>query len=428
MSDRIEWTHRMSMTKFGFTTGRILILSVLCAMTGQIGHAAELTLEAIPGQADENTAEIHGLGAGTFDPTLWQANTLHFVPDARRPLIAPRLSGVFRNIYAPCAIETPEGWRVFYGAWDGVDTGNDRIYSVTTRNFLDFDDHILVIDHGPFQHACNVNVIRAADGSFEMVCTVFPDDMDRNKPAIFRSPDGKQWNGSPQPYAAAKPDIVTVNGYENYPNADINGMNVLYRDGGTLYLYFCNFKDRGRVYRAVYADGNTFTYEGPALESPHVINDLKTLHAGGKPWHLMALHKNIDGLWYSLSENSAKFEHEKRLIASLDDGEKYIVAVGWVIEKDRVLGFLYGAGASPKLNRNRIFARWLQKRLVVVSDDGRMLEPDRALGPDRQLLALPEGKSVTGKMQLFGDDGTTLIAEGGPFTLNPMLVYRAGIK
>ena len=90
--------------------------------------AANVSVKMIGGQAEFGTMEIHGVGAGDFDAQLWQDGKLNLVPDSRSPLIAPRLTGLYRNIYAPSIVDTGDGWRVFYGAWDGVDSGNDRIY------------------------------------------------------------------------------------------------------------------------------------------------------------------------------------------------------------------------------------------------------------------------------------------------------------
>ena len=105
--------------------------------------------------------EVTGVEAGEFNPLIWQAGTLNFVPDLRSPLLAPR-SGKFRNIYAPSAVETPGGYRLFYGAWDGVPTGNDRIYSATTdARFQDFSDRHIVIVPGSYIHVCNVNALRS---------------------------------------------------------------------------------------------------------------------------------------------------------------------------------------------------------------------------------------------------------------------------
>src|SRR5690348_10305562 len=85
------------------------------------------------GEAAPGTIEIRGVGADEFNPEIWRDRTLHFVPDARSPILSPR-EGKFRNIYAPSIVEAKDGWRIFYGGWDGVPTGNDRIYTATTRD------------------------------------------------------------------------------------------------------------------------------------------------------------------------------------------------------------------------------------------------------------------------------------------------------
>ena len=69
-----------------------------------------------------------------------------------------------------------------------------------------------------------------------------------NKPIYFFSPDGKTWNGSPEPYRARQKDIVKMEGYEGYELGDLNGANVLLHDQGKFFLYFSNWKDKGKVY------------------------------------------------------------------------------------------------------------------------------------------------------------------------------------
>ena len=196
-----------------------MTIITVCLLAG----LGAVTVEQIPGQAAIGCIEIHGVAAGDFDQALWAENTLNLVRDLRHPLMAPRQSGVYRNIYAPSAVRLDDGWRLFYGAWDGVDTGNDRIYSVFTKDFIDFGARETVIEHGVFIHACNVNALARSDGGFEMVCTVYPDKHDRNKPAYFSSPDGKLWNGQAAPYPADYTDIVSIEGYPDYTDADING-------------------------------------------------------------------------------------------------------------------------------------------------------------------------------------------------------------
>lgn len=402
----------------------------LLALVGLFGRtnswAAEppVRINQIVGQAELGTVELHGVGAASFRPRLWQEGALHIVPDIRSPLLSPRWAGVFRNIYAPSPVEVPGGWRVFYGAWDGVPTGNDRIYSISTADFLDFADRRTEIEHGKFIHVCNVNALRLADGEFRMVCTVYPDERDRNKPAFFQSPDGKAWNGSPAPYAAGPGDIVRVEGYEPYADADINGINVILYEEGEYRLYFGNYRQHGHVHRASSKDGKVYRYEGPCLASTHAVNDVKKLSVGGDAWYLMGLHMNTDRLWYSLSRDGRQFGPEQELGRCLGDADRYIVAIGWVLQGPRVLGFLYGAGPVKTLDRNRIFARWLQKKLVFTDASGRRFESAGALGPDRQLLRIGDGPSLDGQLQVFDEDGRTALSEPLPAHFTPGGVYQ----
>ena len=141
------------------------------------------------GRGPLGAVEIHGLSAGPFNPALWEKNQLHWVPDVRMPVLAPRMGGVFRNIYAPSAIEDGDGWRLFYAAYDGIDSGNDRVYSASTPDFIDFDNRQTIIHNGVFRHVSNVNVQKLEDGSLQMIATCWPDRNERNKPIHFHSPD-----------------------------------------------------------------------------------------------------------------------------------------------------------------------------------------------------------------------------------------------
>ena len=238
-------------------------LGALLALVCQAGSVAApaLNVALTTNAAPAGFIEITGVEAGEFNPRIWQADTLNFVPDVRSPLLAPQ-SGPFRNIYAPSAVESPGGYRLFYGAWDGVPTGNDRIYSATTdARFQDFFDRHTVIAPGSYQHVCNVNALRAEDGSFTLFATLYP-VRDLNKPAFFRSDaTGTNWNGLPgEAYTVQARDVVEISGYA-YTNADINGMNVMVRESGIYRLYFGDFKNPGGVFRATSSDGSHYTLD-----------------------------------------------------------------------------------------------------------------------------------------------------------------------
>lgn len=382
---------------------------VLTILSLGVASMADVSVRMIGGQAELGQIEIHGVGSGDFDAKLWQSGKLNFVADTRSPLIAPRQRGLWRNIYAPSIIDLGDSWRVFYGAWDGVDTGNDRIYSVTTADFIDFGARQTVIEHGEFIHVCNVTSVRLPDGSYRLMCTAYPDKEGLNKPATFTSPDGFGWNGCKAQCPAQQSDIIKIDGYDKYAAADINGMNVIFYEDGVYRLYFNNFKDFGRVYRATSKDGRNFTFDGVCVEMGACVNDVKKFTASGKPVYLMGLHMNGDRLWYSLSTDGMKFDTPHEMIKNLGAEDRYMVAVGWVTRGNRVLGFLYGAGAVPELNRNRIFGRWLQKRVVFVASDGTRYEPSSALGPDRQIIKVP--KDMDGTFEVYAEDGVTLLGK-----------------
>jgi hypothetical protein len=342
---------------------------------------------------------------------------LHFIPTVRSPLRAPRDAGTFRNIYAPSIVRADDGWHVYYGGWDGERTGNDRIYRVDAdRDFLAFTDRRTVIEHGDFQHVCNVSVTHAARGrGFAMACTAYPATDGLNKPVTFFSDDdrGEKWNAD----AARREHLVTIDGYDGFAAADINGMNVLLAEDGKYRLYFNNFRDAGKTFRASSDDARRFRFDGVVHEPSALVNDVKRIGVtGGGTWYLMALHHNGPSLYYAMSRDGMRFGEMKTLATHGGDADRHIVAVGWVVDGGRVLGFLYGAGDAPSLDRNRIFARWLQKKVRL----GDAAEA-RSLGPDRQLI--PLASAATAAVALH-DEAGALIATSDPVELKPGRAYR----
>ena len=228
-----------------------------------ISNVASAQLLEVRGQVPADTVEIQGVSAGSFNPNYWQQNTLNWVPDLRRPMLAPKTTGPFQNIYAPWALEQTAGWRVFYGGDDGSDTPNDRVYSGITGDFLTFENRTLVIDHGAFAHVNNVNVQRLQDGSLHMICTGGdPAGLPADKPVYFSSPDGVIWNGTPEPYSAQSSDIIRIQGYAPFSSGNFNGANVLLRDNETWVLYFKDWNDFGITYRATASTLPNFQLQG----------------------------------------------------------------------------------------------------------------------------------------------------------------------
>ena len=344
----------------------ILLALLAMAFVGCPLAAPALEVALTTNTAPPGYVEVTGVEAGAFEPRIWQAGTLNFIPDLRSPLLEP-LDGRFRNIYAPSAVETPGGYRVFYGAWDGVPTGNDRIYStLTDAQFTRFIERHAVIVPGAYTHVCNVNALRSEDGGFTLFATVYP-IAGLNKPAFIRSDaSGTNWNGARgEPCTVQPRDIVDIAGY-SYTNADINGMSVLLREDGGYRLYFGDFRNPVGTFRATSQNGRRYTLDGKVLSGPGYVNDLKKFQVGTAAYYLMGLHENGPRLWQTVSTNGLSFPPVRTLLTNLDATDAYIVALGWVTrgsqEKPgrRLRGVLYGAGPVPGLNRNSIYARWLQ--------------------------------------------------------------------
>jgi hypothetical protein len=389
-----------------------------------------LTVREVGSAYDAKHVEIRGVEAGAFDPALWRAHTLNLLPDVRRPLLAPR-EGKHRNIYAPSIAQIKDGWRIYYGGWDGSDTPNDRIYFTETRDgFLTFAARHLAIDHGNFQHVCNVNVT-PSDHGFTMMCTAYPDAKGLNKPVTFFSDDGVRWNGSRDVMTATPAQLVQIDGYATYADADINGVSVLLFESGMYRLYFSDFRRFTQIARCSSPDAKRFRFESEALHASLMVNDVKKFRVGESASYLMGLHENGPHLHYALSGDGLRFEAPVELSGNVDDADRYIVAIGWVTageqERDgrRVLGYLYGAGSAPSLDQNRIFATWLQKKAVLHAGK-RMIAANVALGPDRQLAEMDS--ATTASVELIAEDGKTLLAESAPVDFKPGRAYAIAIE
>lgn len=400
---------------------------LLSLISSHLVLAGEVRIETLPGQAPLGAIELHGVAAGEFDRQAWEAGRLHFLPDLRTPLIEPLLGGTFRNIYAASAVETEDGWRLFFGGWDGRAIGRDCIYSLLTPDFLDFHDRRVEIESGNFWHICNVSGVRLPDHSWRVACTLFPIGENLNRPVLIASKDGQRWNGSPAPYQAQASDLIELTGYDNFAQSDINGMNALLVEDGLYRLYFGDFKAHTRVRRATSKDGHHFQFDGNCLQSAHMVNDVKRLTWQGKPCYLMGLHANGDKLWYALSDDGLTFQAEQVLAEAQTPAERYIVSHGWVLRGNRVLGFVYGASPVRSLDRNRIFARWLQKKCVFTTTDGQQIKATGALGPDRQLFSLGDSSEITASAAVYGEDGNTLCGKSEPLLLRSGGVYRLKI-
>jgi hypothetical protein len=394
----------------------ILVCAAVCAAV-----AADYSMTKLDDRAPDGHVEIRGVAAGAFDPALWESGVLNWHFDSHAPLIEPKPGG-FRNIYAPIVVREDDRWRLYYGAWDGVETAHDRIYTAWTHDFLTIHDRHMVIDHGDFHHVCNCCAIRLPSGEYRLVATALLPGI-HNRPVGFTSPDGLTWNGA-APHVAKMGDLLKVDGYEGFAESDINGMNALLFEDGVYRLYFGDFRNFSSVFRASSTDFKQFTFDGPVLDGAYAVNDVKRFDVDGEPWYLMVAHLNGDTLWYSLSSDGMSFDPVHVLTKSQSEADRYMVAVGIVADGERVLGILYGAGASKGLAENRIFAKWLQKRVVFETGAGTWSTGALGLGPDA--LLLPASEEAAGRFLVYAEDGVSLLHAGDEVTVKPGDVWQIG--
>ena len=379
-----------------------------------VNKVAAAQLQEVPGQVPAGTVEIQGVSADAFNPRYWQQNTLNWVPDVRTPMFAPLTSGPYQNIYAPWPLEQPAGWRMFYGGWDGTDTPFDQINSVTTTDFLSFNHRDHVIANGEFINVNNVNVQQLSDGSMHMICTAGPPDNIAGFPVYFSSPNGTTWNGSPEPYPAQLSDIISIQGYAGFSTGNFNGANVLLRDNETWVLYFKDWNHLDTTYWATSVSLPIFQFQSVAQKGNNFVNDVKKITVSGQNWYLMGFVE-IDpkqSISYSLSNDGRNFPPEQTLFKNISAQDLYIVALGFVMKGNQLLGALYGASAVETLDQNQIFARWLQKKLIIKDDSGSTHQPTGGYGPDRQWFQAPQSGSITGTLVVYAEDGVTPLASG----------------
>ena len=386
-----------------------------------------------------NSLTLEGVGAGAFDPS----RIANFVLDLRAPLIAPKEGGSCPgNIYNANPVVNGGAINVFFGGWDGVSSCHDSIsVAVTMDHFQSFGEHVPVVTTGNRQHVNNPSALRRPDGRWAMLYTQLPQTAPPlNKPGFSESTDGVAF----VPSAGGAAQLVQVKGYAGWDEADVNGGNVLYYTPpasgvtapGQYDMYFVDFNNRNHsVYHAVApasavaaaAAAPIFSYVGVAMEEPHkIVNDIKRINGH---W-VLALHANGQQTFVSVTSEGAtgaaaaarppsKWPPTRILFEHSGEADYYIVSCGLVVdEASKVLkGALYGAGAVPQLDNNRIFATWLQRRAIFRSADNATAwglgDAARAQGVDAVQLAT-NAPSLRGRWYLYDADYTD---EARPGTL-----------
>lgn len=384
---------------------------------------------------------VTGIGSGVFEPT--KLSSWNY--DSRSPLLEAKPGGhcpdAKGNIYnANCVNNGETDWNCFYGGWDGVNSCHDSVsVSVTEDTFKTMGAHTPVVATGSMIHVNNPSAtkLKRGSGSAEWLMAYTQDQPQDggqvNKPGISWSSDGVNF----VPRAGGE-SFITVRGYpHNWTRADVNGGNVLIEDGNaTLHLYFIDFKDglqgvfhATAPFRPVQvgtatADASVptsvppseFAYQGVALpEGGRVVNDLKLVNG----WYLLGAHCNGQSLFYSASRSLDHFPTTKKLFSHRSLADNYMVSIGFVVDHNatRVLGALYGAGATKGLDNNRVFAAWLQRHVLFVgtgTDAGTtwgLGGADSALGPDALSMATNR-EELKGQFLVYDTDYVNATARG----------------
>lgn len=358
--------------------------------------------------ASVNVFEVRGIGSGAFNP----ARMSNWVFDERRSLITAN------NIYAPSIVKNNGTWNIYFGGWNDSNQ-NDKVYLQNSRDdFLTFQNPdgsansvgTTVIQQGVFIHTNNESVIKVGSNDWRMLLTTYP-VADQNKPMYATSSDGINFT----PNAGTLSNNITMTGYPNWADADVNGGNVLYFENGVYHMYFVDFNNFA-VHHATSTDFVNYTYQGVALNEGRVINDFKRFDFGGTAYYMAVTHVNRGSIRASVSTNLNTLPPSATLFSSKDAQDAFITSVGLVTDGNRLLGAIYGAANQGGLDNNRLFAVWLQKKVLFTNSTITWGEGGSSFGPDRFKVGMTQPVQ-TGQLKIFDTDGTTLLTESPDFTV-----------
>jgi len=366
---------------------------------------------------------IAGVGPNPFNPNRLS----HWDYDDRGVVLGPNSSGFpfNMNIYAPQAVATNGGWLVYFGGWDGSVDKHDRISVSFTADFLTFGAHAVAIDNGSFDHCNNESVLKLGPTNWRMVYTTLPFGNPLNKPAYATSTDGIHWTpaGGNNSYM-----LRMSNYYKDWDTkADINGGNTIFRDAsGIWHLYFSDLSNNNTgvpvgVYHATSTDAINFTNQAKALNANVIPNDFKAFTYGGTTYYVGAFHYNDQIVRLSVGTSLTSIGPLSVAFNATGAPDLYITSAGLVQDGTRLYGILYGAGPDPSLTQNRIFARWLQKKVIFKNSSVQWGDSEHGFGPHAIRLFLAANDNVeTGNFYVYDSDGTTLL-----YT-SPTVTMRSG--
>lgn len=359
---------------------------------------------------------IYNAGSGTFNPS----KLTNWTEDERYPLIYANVNYTLQNIYAPSIVKNGIAWNIYYGGWDAVTQQQDNIYvTVTLDNFSTFGTHTKIIDHGAMVHVNNESVFKKPNGTWLMNYTNLPSG-NYNKPGYATSSDGVSWT----PSAGTSSNLLNITGYTLSANPDINGSNVVYLDNnGVYHLYFTDFNATYlRIHHATSTDNINYTYLNDTNAGDgYICNDLKPFTYNGTTYYLMGMHNNSPAARSSVSTSLTTFPNSTILFPKFGATDNYITSIGFVAADNRLYGALYGASSVISMDKNAIYAYWLTKKIIFVSDETGLSwgNPERSHGPEQVVLPMDRTFN-TGHFNVYDSDGTTLL-----FT-SPQVTIRSG--
>ncbi len=355
----------------------------------------------------QGSSEIQNVGSATFNPD--KLKVWHF--DSRKPLISAK------NIYAPSVVKNKKAsYNIYYGGWDFANSNNDNIYMTkTVDNFLSFGSKHLVVSNVPYRHANNSSAIKTGFNKWKMLYTSYPHDS-KNKPLYGTSTDGLNWDFN---------HPITMNGYLPWADVNSDGGNVLYYEKGLYHLFFTDYnRDKAdfRVHHATSSDFINYNYAGVAQNIDRIATDMKKFTFQNQNYYLLGTHRNTSNVILSLSKDINSFDNPLFSISlgnspHIDD--KTISTLGFVTDNNRLQGILYGASSNGKLSNNKIYANWLQKKVIFKNDHIQWGDIEEAYGPDRVELFM-NTKIETGKFYIYDSDGTTLLY------ISPLVTLKSG--
>lgn len=399
------------------------------------------TLELLDFDASGGYNEFDGIKAGPFDPN--KLSEWHY--DYRMPLYESNCSTSRQNIYAPQAVwnEPMNEWYVYYGGNDeasnaGCDTAHDNIFYVPTdAEFQSFDEseNLMIISEGSFRNANNPALTKSPDGQWGMVYTAgwcpasygssscAAAGEENNLPAYATSSDGVNWSPSSPGDPFGANNLISVSNFHNGTWNDstqyINNQNGLLYDHGYFWYYYGPEGLGGKDYRAYSTDMANFTETGYVMDGAMAsVNDVKKFRYNGNDYYMMVAQHNDQGVYYSVTSDPTAFPVLSTLFSTtgVTEGDEsiaqdnYIVSAGMVADETTLYGVLYGAAENSSLNTNKIFAKWLQKKVYFSNEDVGYGSIERADGPDTVRLGLDGSNDIqTGTITIYDTDGSTLL-------------------